>query len=107
MRMHHGLFHQRNFENPEFQVSMPPREARPRFFTMKKTPALNNTVYVIAAGHRQIAERKTDSGWPFSSPGNNTYGTPLCAIPEELTLYSNKFQNETVLSNNICFTTYF
>jgi hypothetical protein len=35
--------------------------------------ASNKTVYVIAAGHRQIAARKADSGWPFSRPGGGMF----------------------------------
>jgi hypothetical protein len=42
-------------------------------FFMNTTPALNNAVYVIAAGHRQIAESKTYSGWPFSRPGGGMF----------------------------------
>ena len=73
MRLHHGLYHQRNFEKPELLLSMPSHKARPRFFCKETTPAPNNAVYVIAAGHRQIAARKADSGWPFSRPGGGMF----------------------------------
>jgi hypothetical protein len=84
MRVHHGLFHQRNFEKPELLVSMPAHEARPRFFSKNTTPAPNNAVYVIAAGHRQIAKSKTNSGWPFSHPDGGMFFAFEIVTPDTL-----------------------
>jgi hypothetical protein len=60
-------------KTPAFKVSWPTRKAHPRFFCIETTPAPNSEVYVIDAGHRQIAEIKTDSGWPFFHPDGGMF----------------------------------